>query len=154
MTEQQIHIIGIDLGKNWFHVAAMSERGEPIYRKKLSRNQLAEFIPTWVIAARRSAGVGTSGSAPLASRPPLPRLAGVTGANTPWNRIRFTRGFGTRAASRAMKSRGCSMRDVWTTDYGAPSSYTSPAAPGLPLKCSIRRSRGTSHKRSRLTSKA
>ena len=46
MTEQQIHTIGIDLGKNWFHVAAMSERGKPIYRKKLSRNQLAEFIPT------------------------------------------------------------------------------------------------------------
>ena len=43
-----------------------------------------------VIAARRSAGVGSSGSAALASRPPLPRLAGVTrarylllGANTP-----------------------------------------------------------------------
>jgi hypothetical protein len=39
----------------------------------------------------------------------LPRPAGVTwcrsallGANTPWNRVRLTRGFGTRAASRAM----------------------------------------------------
>ncbi len=46
-------------------------------------------------------------------RPPLPRLAGVTrarylllGPNTPWKRVRLTRGFGTRAASRAMKSRG------------------------------------------------
>ena len=46
MTEQQIHIIGIDLGKNWFHIVAMSERGKPIYRKKLNRSQLAEFIPT------------------------------------------------------------------------------------------------------------
>ena len=45
MTGQQIHIIGIDLGKNWFHIVAMSERGKPIYRKKLNRSQLAEFIP-------------------------------------------------------------------------------------------------------------
>lgn len=44
MTEQQIHIIGIDLGKNWFHIVAMSERGKPIYRKKLNRSQLAEFL--------------------------------------------------------------------------------------------------------------
>ena len=67
-----------------------------------------------VIAARRSAGVGSSVSAGLACRPPLPRLAGVTrarylllGAKTPW--VRLTRGFGTRAASRAMKSRGSNM---------------------------------------------
>ena len=39
--------------------------------------------------------------------------AGVTraryrllGANTPWKRVRFTRGFGARAARRAMKSSG------------------------------------------------
>jgi hypothetical protein len=31
------------------------------------------------------------------------------GANTPWNRVRLTRGFGTRAASRAMKSNGSKM---------------------------------------------
>ena len=42
-----------------------------------------------------------------------PRRAGVTctrrlwlGANTPWNRVRLTRGVGTKAASRAMKSSG------------------------------------------------
>ncbi len=47
---------------------------------------------------------------------PLPRLAGVThtryllfGANTPWNRVRFTLGLGTRAASLAMKSTGSKM---------------------------------------------
>ena len=66
-----------------------------------------------VIAARRSAGVGSSKS-PFARRwLPLPRLEGVTrtrylllGANTPWNRVKLTRGFGTRAANRAMKSSG------------------------------------------------
>jgi transposase len=46
MSDQQIHIIGIDLGKNWFHLVAMDERGKPVYRKKLSRNQLGELIPT------------------------------------------------------------------------------------------------------------
>jgi hypothetical protein len=30
------------------------------------------------------------------------------GANTPWQRVRFKRGLGTRAASRAMKSSGSS----------------------------------------------
>jgi transposase len=44
MNDQQIHIIGIDLGKNWFHVVAMDERGKPVYRKKLNRAQLSEFV--------------------------------------------------------------------------------------------------------------
>jgi hypothetical protein len=35
------------------------------------------------------------------------------GANTPWKRVRFTRGFGTRAASLAIKSSGSKM----TCDY-------------------------------------
>ena len=68
-----------------------------------------------VIDARRSAGVGGS-SATLAWLP-LPRFAGVTnarcrplGANTPCNRVSFTRGFGTRAARLAMKSSG-SLKD-------------------------------------------
>ena len=44
MNDQSIHIIGIDLGKNWFHLVAMDERGKPVYRKKLNRGQLGEFI--------------------------------------------------------------------------------------------------------------
>lgn len=47
---------------------------------------------------------------------PLPRLAGVTStrcllfeSNTPWNRVRFTRGFGTRMASLPMESNGSKM---------------------------------------------
>ena len=72
-----------------------------------------------VIAARRSAGVGSCGSVGVACSPPLPRFAGVTraryllfGANTPWKRVRLTRGFGTSAARRAMKSRGSKMTCV------------------------------------------
>jgi hypothetical protein len=78
-----------------------------------------------VIAARRSASVGSSGSAVLACWPPRPRLAGVTrarylllGAKTPWNRVRLTRGFGTRAASREMKSSGSKMTCVVPSRYG------------------------------------
>lgn len=72
-----------------------------------------------VIEARRSAGVGSSMSAVVARRPPLPRLAFVTcpryrllGAKTPWKRIRLTRGLGTKAANRAMKSSGSKMTCV------------------------------------------
>jgi transposase len=46
MTTAAIHIIGIDLGKNWFHLVGMNERGDVLLRKKLNRNQLAEFIAT------------------------------------------------------------------------------------------------------------
>ena len=49
---------------------------------------------------------------------PLPRLARVTcaryrllGANTPWKRLRLTRGLGTGAASRTMKSNGSNFHD-------------------------------------------
>jgi len=72
-----------------------------------------------VIAARRSAGVGSSESPCARRSPPLPRLAGVTrarclllGANTPWKRVRLTLGLGTKAASRAMKSSGSVRHEV------------------------------------------
>ena len=66
-----------------------------------------------LMAARRSAGVVSSGTSDALALLPLPRLAGVTrarcallGANTPWNRVRLTLGLGTSATSRAMKSSG------------------------------------------------
>lgn len=30
MSTQAIHIIGIDLGKNWFHLIGMDEKGKPV----------------------------------------------------------------------------------------------------------------------------
>ena len=55
----------------------------------------------------------------------LPRFAGVTnarcrllGANTPWKRVRLTLGFGTGAASLAMKSNGSKMTCVVPSRYG------------------------------------
>ena len=69
-----------------------------------------------VIDARRSAGDWHCPSSSALRLLPLPRLEGVTcirylllGANTPWNRVRLTRGLGTNAASRARKSNGSKM---------------------------------------------
>lgn len=38
------HIIGIDLGKNTFHIAAHDKSGNELFRKKLSRKKLLEFL--------------------------------------------------------------------------------------------------------------
>src|SRR4051812_33507561 len=39
-------IVGIDLGKNWFHVIGMDEHGTTVLRRKLNRTQLAEYAAT------------------------------------------------------------------------------------------------------------
>ena len=39
-------IIGIDLGKNWFHLIGLDERGATVLRKKLNRGQLAAYAVT------------------------------------------------------------------------------------------------------------
>jgi transposase len=39
-----VHTLGIDLGKNTFHLVGLDPRGKPVLRKKLSRRQLAEFM--------------------------------------------------------------------------------------------------------------
>ena len=39
-------IVGIDLGKNWFHLVGLDEGGTTILRKKLNRAQLAEYAAT------------------------------------------------------------------------------------------------------------
>ena len=66
-----------------------------------------------LMAARRCAGASSTPASVDSGLLALPRFAGVTtarcllfGANTPWKRARFTRGLGTSAASRAMKSSG------------------------------------------------
>jgi hypothetical protein len=41
-----VTILGIDLGKNWFHVIGMDRVGRPVIRKKLNRTQLREFAAT------------------------------------------------------------------------------------------------------------
>jgi transposase len=39
-------IIGIDLGKNWFHLIGLDERGGTALRRKMNRTQLAAFAVT------------------------------------------------------------------------------------------------------------
>lgn len=46
MTTQSSTIIGIDLGKNWFHIVQMDRQGHIMNKKKLSRHQLRTFIYT------------------------------------------------------------------------------------------------------------
>ena len=46
MTQAQIYIYGIDLGKNGFHLVAMDRMGHVLTRQKLTRSQLKLFIST------------------------------------------------------------------------------------------------------------
>ncbi|BBQ53411.1 hypothetical protein WP2S18C03_24920 [Aeromonas veronii] len=49
MTQAQIYIYGIDLGKNWFHLVAMDRMGHVLTKQKLTRSQLKQFISTTCI---------------------------------------------------------------------------------------------------------
>jgi transposase len=39
-------IVGIDLGKNWFHLVGLDDGGAAVFRKKMNRSQLAQFAAT------------------------------------------------------------------------------------------------------------
>ena len=39
-------IVGIDLGKNWFHLVGLDDAGAAVFRKKMNRSQLAQFAAT------------------------------------------------------------------------------------------------------------
>ena len=39
-------IVGIDLGKNWFHLIGVDDTGATVFRKKMNRSQLAHFAAT------------------------------------------------------------------------------------------------------------
>ena len=41
-----ISVLGIDIGKNNFHLFAVDADGKKMFRKKLTREKLTEFIPT------------------------------------------------------------------------------------------------------------
>jgi len=53
----------------------------------------------------------------------IKRLYGLFGANTPWNRVKFTRGVGTNAAKRATKSNASNITWVVPSLYALFSSY-------------------------------
>lgn len=41
-----IAVLGIDLGKNWFHLVGLNQRNQVVLRKRMNRRQLAEFAAT------------------------------------------------------------------------------------------------------------
>jgi len=93
-----------------------------------------------VIEIRFSAGVRSDPSAEW-HFVSLPRLAGVTssrylllGANTPWKRVRFIRGFGANETNREIKSNGSNMTCVVPLRQGVFNSYRI-----LPLRISDKR---------------
>ena len=58
--------LGIDIGKTWFHIVGMDERGKPLFQKKLRRPKLMRFI---AISQPCSIGMeACSGSQHLARR--------------------------------------------------------------------------------------
>jgi transposase len=59
MTSTTPTIVGIDLGKNWFHLVGVDARGATVLRKKLNRGQLAAYAataPRCVVATEACAG--------------------------------------------------------------------------------------------------
>jgi len=42
----QAVIVGIDLGKNWFHLIGVDGAGATVFRKKMNRSQLTQFAAT------------------------------------------------------------------------------------------------------------
>ncbi|HFQ5076381.1 hypothetical protein JKP31_05080 [Vibrio vulnificus] len=59
MSSSNVHIYGIDLGKNWFHIVAMERQGHILWRKKLNRSQLKTFVintPPTIVAVEACPG--------------------------------------------------------------------------------------------------
>ena len=48
-----ISVIGIDIGKNSFHIVGLDERGAIALRQKWSRGQVEADSPIWVTCGRR-----------------------------------------------------------------------------------------------------
>jgi len=43
---ENIALIGIDLGKNSFHIHCQDRHGKALFRKKFTRSKLFEFLAT------------------------------------------------------------------------------------------------------------
>ncbi|QUJ67540.1 hypothetical protein KDD30_16245 [Photobacterium sp. GJ3] len=44
MTNSNVYIYGIDLGKKCFHMIAMDKQGHILSRQKLTRSQMKKFV--------------------------------------------------------------------------------------------------------------
>ena len=55
-------IVGIDLGKNWFHLIGVDDTGATVFRKKMNPSQLAHVAataPQCIVATDRVPGRST-----------------------------------------------------------------------------------------------
>jgi hypothetical protein len=58
-SNAQIAVIGIDIGKNVFHIIGLDKRGAIVLKRKLSRGQLESFLgslnrhSSWVSNSKR-----------------------------------------------------------------------------------------------------
>jgi hypothetical protein len=55
----QAVIVGIDLGKNWFHLIGLDRAGAPVFRKRMNRSRLAHFpatAPACIVATESCPG--------------------------------------------------------------------------------------------------
>ena len=64
-------MIGIDLGKNWFHLVGLDAAGAAVFRKKMNRSQLTQFAataPRCIVATESCPGSQVPGAGCLQRR--------------------------------------------------------------------------------------
>ena len=73
---ENIALIGIDLGKNSFHIHCQDRRGKAVYRKKFTRPKLIEFLATCPATTIAMEACGARSPCPAALRLRGPTLRG------------------------------------------------------------------------------
>ena len=71
--KQEMHVLGIDIAKHVFHAVGMDDRGNVVYRKRLSRHDLIPFLaklPRYASASKPVAArmTGRDASVRMATR--------------------------------------------------------------------------------------
>jgi len=99
---------------------AMRRKGPP-HCRQISMSMVKTRLKRCVqlIARCRSVAAAAPRSAAAAARVPgtICARSGLAGANAPWYRVRCARGFGTNAASRAIRSSGSKITCVVASRY-------------------------------------
>ena len=73
-------IVGIDLGKNWFHLIGVDDTGATVFRKKMNRSQLAHVAataPQCIVATESCPGSQVLGPGVYSGGPRGPYSAGA-----------------------------------------------------------------------------